>query len=62
MSSTCERETPREHIDMVHVRTWSFTFACEVLKKTCGMTVTGHRMWQPRDRMEIEDAYDQRYK
>ena len=29
-SSTCERETPRAHVDMVNVRTWSFTFAREV--------------------------------
>ena len=30
-SSTCEHETPRAHVDTVDVRTWSFTFAREVL-------------------------------
>ena len=31
-------------IDMVDVRTWSFTFAHVKFKKTYGMTVTDHRI------------------
>jgi len=37
-SSTCERETPRAHVDMVDVRTWSSTCDVKLHVPTCSFT------------------------
>jgi len=47
LNSTYERETPRAHVDMTYVRTWSFTFAYGVLRANVKLELHA-RTWYSR--------------